>query len=150
MDTLTVAQRSERMARIKSRDTKPELLVRTLAHQLGYRFRLCRRDLPGNPDLVFPGRRRVIFVHGCFWHAHRSCKIANRPKSNTAFWDAKFKYNRTRDIRNVKTLNDLGWKVLTVWECEVGENVALARRLKSFLGPVATSGKCRRRGNGGH
>lgn len=147
MDTLTAAQRSERMARIKSKDTKPELVVRRLVHRLGYRFRLHRRDLPGKPDLVFPGRQRVIFVHGCFWHAHHPCKVSNRPKSNSEFWDAKFEYNRTRDLRNVNVLIDKGWNVLTVWECEVPDSASLASRLKRFLGPVAMPVKSRRRGN---
>lgn len=150
MDTLTTAQRSERMANIKSKDTQPELLVRRLAHQLGYRFRLHRADLPGKPDLVFPGRQRVILVHGCFWHAHKNCKVANRPKSNTPFWDAKFKYNRQRDARNVKALTGLGWKVLTIWECEVPGKANLARRLLKFLGSAPALDNMRRRSNGRH
>jgi DNA mismatch endonuclease, patch repair protein len=118
MDSMTVAERSERMARIRSKDTKPELRVRQLLHRLGYRFRLHRKDLPGSPDLVFPSRRKVIFVHGCFWHAHDACKVANRPKSRQSFWDSKFKRNRLRDIANQKALRQHGWRVYTVWECE--------------------------------
>ena len=100
MDTLTAAERSERMARIRSKDTKPELRVRQLVHRLGYRFRLHQKDLPGRPDLVFASRRKVVFVHGCFWHAHEDCSVANRPKSRSEFWNAKFERNRFRDPKN--------------------------------------------------
>ena len=102
MDTLSKAQRSERMSRVRGKDTKPELLVRRLVHGMGYRYRLHRRDLPGTPDLVFPGRRKVIFVHGCFWHRHPdpACKLARLPKSRTDFWLPKLEGNRARDIEN--------------------------------------------------
>ena len=100
MDTLSKAERSERMARIRSKNTKPELQVRRLLHGLGYRFRLHRRDLPGSPDVVFAARRKIVFVHGCFWHGHKNCKVANRPKSRRSFWSAKFKRNRERDAMN--------------------------------------------------
>jgi DNA mismatch endonuclease (patch repair protein) len=135
MDTLTVAQRSERMARIRSKDTGPEMLVRRVAHHLGYRFRLHRKDLPGRPDLVFPARRKIIFVHGCFWHAHAACSVANRPKTNTLFWEAKFGRNKLRDASNYASLEEGGWKVLVVWECEAGREQLVARRLMEFLGP---------------
>jgi len=138
MDTLTVAERSERMAKIKSKDTKPELRVRQLVHNLGYRFRLHRKGLPGRPDLVFPSRRKVVFVHGCFWHAHEDCKVANRPKSRSEFWDSKFAYNRRRDAENQRSLEQEGWRVLTVWECET-KSAKLASRLSWFLGPAKTS-----------
>lgn len=133
MDTLTPRERSERMSRIRSKDTKPELAVRRLLHALGYRYRLHRRDLPGVPDLVFPARRKAIFVHGCFWHGHPGCKVANRPKSRTHFWDEKFKRNRERDELNTTRLADQGWDVLTVWECETKNPVELVKNLKHFL-----------------
>jgi DNA mismatch endonuclease (patch repair protein) len=134
MDTLTVAQRSARMARIKSKDTKPELVVRKLVHGLGYRYRLHRRDLPGSPDLVFPGRQRVIFVHGCFWHAHAGCKVANVPKTKTAFWAEKFSRNKLRDGKNCRALRSAGWQVLVIWECEIKSTALLEKRVRKFLG----------------
>jgi DNA mismatch endonuclease, patch repair protein len=136
MDTLTVAERSARMARIRSKNTRPELLVRKLVHSLGYRFRLHRSGLPGRPDLVFPSRRKVVFVHGCFWHAHDNCKTANRPKSRRAYWDMKFETNRKRDQANSVALKRDGWRILTVWECEVKRTARLASRLSRFLGPA--------------
>jgi DNA mismatch endonuclease (patch repair protein) len=136
MDTLTKAQRSERMARIKSKDTKPELRVRRLVHRLGYRYRLHRKDLPGCPDLVFPSRRKIVFVHGCFWHGHEDCAIANMPKSRSDFWAEKFKRNRARDAKNKMALTENGWRVLTVWECETKGTGALMLRLARFLGPA--------------
>lgn len=138
MDTLTQMQRSERMARIRSKDTRPELEVRRLLHSMGYRYRLHGRDLPGAPDLVFRTRRKVIFVHGCFWHAHDSCSVANRPKSRPEFWDAKFARNRERDAKHVEALRATGWDVHTVWECELKDRAALVSTLVSFLGPLGS------------
>lgn len=128
------------MRQIKSRDTKPELTVRQLAHRLGYRYRLHRRDLPGKPDLVFPGRRKIIFVHGCFWHQHsdEQCRHGRPPRSNEGYWNQKLAKNVARDDRNRRALSDLGWDVLTVWECEVGETAALAETLTRFLGAAST------------
>jgi DNA mismatch endonuclease (patch repair protein) len=134
MDSLSVAERSRRMALIRSKDTKPERIVRSLIHGLGYRYRLHRRDLPGVPDLVFPGRKKIIFVHGCFWHAHENCKIANRPKSRRAFWNAKFKRNKLRDIANERRLRRDGWSVSTVWECETRAPELIAAKVVEFLG----------------
>lgn len=134
MDTLTTSQRSERMSRIRSKNTKPEIAVRRLAFGLGYRFRLHRKDLPGKPDLVFPGLGKVIFVHGCFWHAHEGCRVANLPKSRTGFWRDKFERNRSRDEQHRKALRRLGWKVLTLWECEVKNDERLSRKLLKYLG----------------
>lgn len=136
MDTLTKAERSERMAKIRSKNTKPELRVRRLVHGLGYRYRLHRRDLPGCPDLVFPSRRKIVFVHGCFWHGHEGCGVANMPKSRRFFWGEKFKRNQARDAKNKKALKMEGWRVLTVWECETKGLTALASRLARFLGPA--------------
>ena len=137
MDTLTVDQRSERMARIRSKDTKPEQAVRRALFGLGYRYRLHRKDLPGQPDIVFPGRRKVVFIHGCFWHAHEGCKVANLPKSRTEFWQAKFTRNRERDEANQVALRRLGWKVLTVWECEVRNERKMLKRIQAYLGPLS-------------
>jgi DNA mismatch endonuclease, patch repair protein len=136
MDTLTVTQRSERMARIRSKDTKPELAIRRLLFGLGYRYRLHRKDLPGSPDLVFPVRKKVVFVHGCFWHAHEGCGLANLPKSRTEYWRSKFERNVERDKANRRALRSQGWKVLTVWECEVKKSSTLVGRLTRHLGPA--------------
>lgn len=124
------------MSGIRGRDTRPELVVRKLAHALGYRFRLHRRDLPGSPDLVFPGRRKVIFVHGCFWHRHPGCRFAYHPKSRVEFWRAKFEQNISRDGRALTELEKLGWEAMIVWECETREVDGLADRLVEFLGPL--------------
>lgn len=122
-----------RMARIRKVDTKPEIVVRQLAHRLGFRFRLHRRDLPGTPDLVFPARRKVILVHGCFWHQHR-CKLGRRrPQTRQEYWGPKLDGNVARDREVRKQLAGLGWGVLVIWECEVHDIPALAARLTSFL-----------------
>ena len=109
--------RSANMAKVRGKNTKPEMAVRRAAHALGLRFRLHRRDLPGTPDLVFPGRRTAIFVHGCFWHRHRGCRRATTPKSNTAFWLDKFAANRRRDAAAIRELRRRGFRVVVVWEC---------------------------------
>lgn len=136
MDTLTPQERSIRMARVKGKDTKPELLVRRLVHGLGYRYRLHRKDLPGRPDLVFPGRRAVIFVHGCFWHRHPdpTCKLARLPKSRSDFWETKLARNRERDLDVEQRLNESGWRVLILWECELRDRQLVEARAKDFLG----------------
>ncbi|MCJ2044612.1 DNA mismatch endonuclease Vsr [Methylobacterium sp. J-078] len=126
--------RSENMSRIRGKDTKPEMRVRKLVHALGFRFRLHRRDLPGTPDLTFPGRQAVIFVHGCFWHRHSGCVNCTTPKTRVAFWSEKFAKNVERDRRAVSRLQDLGWRVLTVWECEISDEEALQSRIIQFLG----------------
>lgn len=124
------------MAAIKGSDTKPERIVRSIAHRLGYRFRLHRRDLPGTPDLVFPGRRKVVFVHGCFWHQHPGCRFATRPATRPAFWAAKLDGNRERDIRVRDELERLGWRVLVIWECETrSKPETVGTQLAVFLGP---------------
>jgi len=136
MDRLSPEKRSANMARIKGKNTKPELKVRQTAHRLGYRFRLHRKDLPGKPDLVFPRFMAVIFVHGCFWHLHpeAGCKDAVLPKSRIDYWLPKLKRNVERDHSNVETLNELGWRVLTLWECETKDSARLAQRIRDFLG----------------
>lgn len=131
MDTLTPAERSERMSRVRGKDTKPELLVRRLVHKMGYRYRLHVRKLPGIPDLVFPSRSKVVFVHGCFWHRHAKC--ARWPKSKLDFWQAKLEGNKKRDDKNRRALRRLGWGVAVVWECEVGDAELLAVKLQGFL-----------------
>jgi len=136
MDIMSKVERSERMSRICGKDTKPELYVRRTLHRLGYRYRLHRRDLPGAPDLVFPSRKKVIFVHGCFWHAHENCKIAHRPKTRRIFWDAKFKRNKERDRNNAKLLKKMGWDICIIWECEIKNDDLLVKRLSHFLGPA--------------
>ncbi|MDA5100609.1 DNA mismatch endonuclease Vsr [Pseudomonas aeruginosa] len=135
MDTLTPHQRSERMGKVRSADTQLELLVRRLVHGMGYRYRLHRKDLPGKPDLVFPARRKVIFVHGCFWHRHSdpSCRLARLPKSRLDFWLPKLSANEERDARVQAQLEALGWEVFTVWECQVGDTEALKRQISGFL-----------------
>ena len=140
MDTLTPEERSRVMARVRSKDTRPELAVRRLLHGLGYRYRLHRRDLPGCPDLVFPSRRKLIFVHGCFWHRH-NCKLGRRtPKSRVGFWTAKFEGNRSRDRRNRAKLRRRDWAVLMVWECQLRDLAKLTTRLTEFLGPPGIPG----------
>ena len=135
MDTLTPRERSERMGRIRGRDTKPEMRVRRLVHAMGYRYRLHRNDLPGKPDMVFGPKRKIIFVHGCFWHRHPSpkCKLARLPKSRLEFWRTKLDANRLHDIANIRKLKALGWKVLIVWECESAKTEHLENKISRFL-----------------
>ena len=122
------------MSRVRAEDTKPEMAVRRTAHALGYRFRLHRKGLPGRPDLVFPARRAVVFVHGCFWHRHPNCPKSSMPKTRIEFWQAKFAANVHRDEVNVKALGADGWRVLVIWECETRGGDDLRARLKDFLG----------------
>ena len=132
-DHLTSEARSRNMAQVKGRDTKPERLVRSLLHSMGYRFRLHRKDLPGCPDIVLPRHRKVIFVHGCFWHGHKSCRRSDRPSTNREFWDKKIDATITRDARNLDLLRAVDWKVLVVWECETRNNEVLTRLLSDFI-----------------
>jgi DNA mismatch endonuclease (patch repair protein) len=120
------------MRAIGQKNTKPELIVRRLLYQHGYRYRLHRKDLPGCPDLVFPGRRAVIFVHGCFWHGHE-CSVGHRPKSNQSYWNAKIEKNKARDKKKSEALTNLGWRVIEVWECETRTPLDLEAKLKDFL-----------------
>ena len=124
------------MARIRSVNTQPELIVRKLLHGMGYRYRLHYSKLPGRPDVAFPSRRKVIFVHGCFWHAHEHCEFARVPKTRPDYWQAKFASNRARDAATLTRVNALDWAALVVWECEVDNLTALKRRLTRFLGPA--------------
>lgn len=118
------------MSRIRGKDTAPELIVRSVLHRLGFRFRLHRRDLPGSPDLVFLSLKKAIFVHGCFWHSHDCIRGRMRPKSNVDFWSAKLDRNARRDIANIAELEALGWRSETVWECELADGLWLDRVLR--------------------
>lgn len=135
MDTLTPQERSVRMGKVRSAGTRPEMVVRRLVHGMGYRYRLHRKDLPGKPDLVLPGRQRVIFVHGCFWHRHSDpeCRLARWPKSRLDFWVPKLTANEERDAKVQARLVELGWDVMTIWECQVRDTDALKRRISEFL-----------------
>jgi DNA mismatch endonuclease Vsr len=126
--------RRRNMAAIAGKHTKPELLVRRLTHAMGYRYRLHASDLPGRPDLVFPGRRKIIEVRGCFWHRHPGCPLAAMPRTHAEFWQSKFSATVARDAHNLAALLATGWSVLVIWECEV-DDVNLADRLSAFLGP---------------
>ena len=136
-DKITAKRRSRNMSAIRSTGMKPELLVRSLVHRLGYRYRLHAKDLPGKPDLVFRSRQKVIFVHGCFWHQHpkQSCRDGRAPKSNLGYWTGKLARNVERDARHLVALKGMGWRVLVIWECEALKGGdALARRIEKFLG----------------
>lgn len=134
MDSLSPRERSERMSRVKGRDTRPERVVRRIVTSLGFRYRLSPSGVPGRPDLVFHGRRKVIFVHGCFWHRHSDCHLARLPKSRTEFWHKKLEGNRERDERNLAQLQADGWASCIVWECELRWPDVVARRIENFLG----------------
>ena len=133
MDTLTSAERSERMSRIRSKGMRPEMLVRKLVHRSGFRFRLHVRNLPGSPDLVFSGRKKVIFVHGCFWHRHSRCALARLPKTRLDFWVPKLQANKDRDRKNQAKLRRLGWGVLVIWECCLSAPNSLESKIFEFL-----------------
>ena len=135
MDTLTPAERSARMARVKGRGSSAELTVRRLVHRMGYRYRLHGAKLPGRPDLVFLGRKKAIFVHGCFWHRHPdpNCKLARLPKSRQDFWIPKLEGNRARDLRQMGELEALGWSALILWECELKNEAFLENEIRTFL-----------------
>lgn len=133
VDTLSVGERSRVMSLVRGKNTRPEMLDRRLLHGAGFRYRLHDATLPGKPDLVFSRKRKVIFVHGCFWHRHQDCDLARIPKSNQAFWLAKLEGNKIRDESNQRKLQDAGWSTLVVWECELRDLEALERRLRQFL-----------------
>lgn len=135
MDTLSVRERSRRMALVRGKNTKPELKVRRIVHACGYRYRLHVAGLPGKPDLVFPKRRKVILVHGCFWHRHPDrCSLARLPKSKRAFWVKKLTGNRRRDVRNIARLKRDKWKVKVLWECQLKNPEWIERQVRNFLG----------------
>lgn len=132
-DVFSQEKRSWIMSRVQGRNTKPEMLVRSFVFRMGFRFRLHRRDLPGTPDIVLPRHRKVIFVHGCFWHGHKSCQRSKRPTTNESFWNNKLDGNIERDKRYRREIRKMGWKVLIVWECETKRPVKLLRKLERFL-----------------
>ena len=132
-------QRSRTMRAVRSRDTEPEMVVRRLLHRRGYRYRLHRKDLPGTPDIVFGPRRKVIFVHGCFWHGHSCPRGSRLPATNTEYWSAKIRRNVLRHSQQVKQLRHSGWAVLVVWECELFDQAAFADRLMGFLAEPPTN-----------
>jgi DNA mismatch endonuclease, patch repair protein len=132
-DIMSAEKRSAVMSRIRGKDTQPELLVRRVLHAMGYRFRLHRRDLPGTPDIVFPSRRKVVFVHGCFWHGHPGCPFAVMPKTRPEFWATKIGRNRERDLAAAEQLQAQGWRSLELWECETRDMRQICRRLRRFL-----------------
>lgn len=134
-DKISKKQRSANMRAVRSGNTEPEMRVRRIAHRLGCRFRLGRRDLPGKPDLTFPGRRKVIFVHGCFWHQHQGCQRGSAPKSNVGFWRPKLVRNKARDAEQLAAVKKRGWRVLVIWECQTKDEKRLAARLRRFLSP---------------
>ena len=133
MDSLSQVRRSEIMSRVRSKNTRPEMLVRRLVFSMGYRYRLHSQDLPGKPDLVFRPKRKVVFVHGCFWHRHDDCGRARLPKSREEFWIPKLEANRERDKRNGEALCESGWEVLTIWECQLADSDLLRKSLREFL-----------------
>lgn len=132
-DIVSREKRSQMMASVRTRDTKPELLVRSLVHRMGFRFRVHRKDLPGSPDIVLSKHRKVVFVHGCFWHRHPGCSATTSPKSNADFWEEKFLTNMARDQRCQEALKEMDWEVLVVWECETRTHENLKRKLEAFL-----------------
>ena len=133
VDRVSAKRRSAIMARVKTKNTGPELAVRRLLHGFGYRFRLHRSDLPGSPDLAFPGRKKVVFVHGCFWHGH-NCRWGRLPKSKLRYWAPKIESNRARDRANASALRRSGWRMSVVWQCELKKLPALKQKLVEFLG----------------
>lgn len=132
-DIMTPQQRSERMARVRDRDTKPEKRVRSILHRLGYRFRLHVNKLPGKPDIVLPRHAKAIFVHGCFWHRHGVCRPLSIPENNADFWRRKFEDNVRRDRNKLAALRACGWAVLVVWECQTKDRGKLEKKLRSFM-----------------
>jgi DNA mismatch endonuclease, patch repair protein len=133
LDSLSPEERSERMSLVRGKDTKPELVVRRLVHSLGYRYRLHSKSLPGHPDLVFTPRKKVIFIHGCFWHRHEGCPNCRLPKTRLDFWVPKLEGNKQRDEANQAKLKELGWRWLVIWECELKDLRSVAKRVKRFL-----------------
>jgi len=133
MDVFNKEKRSRIMGKVNGKNTKPELLVRSMLHKMGYRFRLYRRDLPGNPDIILPKFKKVIFVHGCFWHGHENCTRSKRPTTNREFWNDKLNKNISRDKQNIEKLDDKGWESLIIWTCETKNREYLKQKLEAFL-----------------
>jgi DNA mismatch endonuclease, patch repair protein len=133
MDIFSKTKRSWIMSRVHGKNTAPEVLIRSLLHRMGYRFRLDYKALPGRPDIVLPRFRKLIFVHGCFWHGHKNCHRATLPQTNIAFWTKKVKGNAERDLKNIRSLRRLGWKPLVIWQCEMRNLEKLERRIVKFI-----------------
>ncbi len=133
MDVFDKKKRSWIMSRIKGKDTRPEIIIRSLVHRLGYRFRKYVSDLPGHPDIVLPKHRKVIFVHGCFWHGHKQCGRSSRPSTNSSFWNEKLDANIIRDRKNIRLLKKQNWEVLVVWQCQLKDLSKLTPKLSRFL-----------------
>jgi len=133
VDVFSKDKRSRIMSKVKGKNTKPELVVRSLLHKMGYRFRLHRRDLPGNPDIVLPKYKKIIFVHGCFWHGHEGCPRSKRPTSNEDFWNKKLNRTICRDKENFTRLKEAGWSTYVVWTCELKDLDLLKNKLKRFI-----------------
>lgn len=132
-DVFSEEKRSWIMSRVKGRDTKPEIVVRSIIHRMGFRFRLHQRDLPGTPDIVLPRHKKVVLIHGCFWHSHKGCSRSKRPTTNVEFWNSKIEGNIERDKRSCRSLRRMGWKVLVVWQCETRNPEKLLGKLERFL-----------------
>ena len=133
MDVFSRRKRSQIMSRISGKNTKPEILVRSILHRMGYRFRVHKKDLPGKPDITLPKHKKVIFVHGCFWHGHKNCPRSKRPGTNIEFWNKKIDGNIERDKKNIQSLESLGWKTLVLWTCEIKNQDVLMHKLISFM-----------------
>ncbi|MGY1489016.1 very short patch repair endonuclease [Methylobacillus pratensis] len=133
MDNINPIRRSEIMRRVRARNTMPEMIVRRMVYAMGYRYRLHVKNLSGKPDLVFKSRKKIIFVNGCFWHRHQNCSLARLPKSRKEFWLPKLEANRQRDLKTEIVLREMGWGVLTIWECELGDTDKLKNKIKEFL-----------------
>lgn len=133
MDNFTKEQRSRCMSRIKSKDTKPEIIVRKTLYKLGFRYGLYKEDLPGKPDIIFLKKKIAIFVNGCFWHQHEGCKRKSSPKTNTEYWEKKLKKNVENQNKSIISLRKTGWKVFIIWECETKDSTLLEKRIKEFL-----------------
>ncbi|HET54679.1 MAG TPA: DNA mismatch endonuclease Vsr [Ignavibacteria bacterium] len=133
MDIFSKRKRSEIMSHVSGSNTKPELIVRSTLHKMGYRFSLYRNDLPGKPDIILPKYKKIIFIHGCFWHGHKNCPRAKRPSTNSKFWEKKLDENITRDEQILKKLEKLGWGVLIIWTCEIKRIEALQKKLVNFI-----------------
>ncbi len=133
MDHVSINKRSEIMAAVCSKDTKPEMTVRRMVHSMVYRYRLHRSDLPGKPDLTFPAKKKVIFVNGCFWHGHKGCNKARIPKTRVAYWEKKIQNNIKRDERVKRELKRQGWSYLTIWQCQLKDKNTTLKRIKKYL-----------------
>ncbi|QNI30830.1 DNA mismatch endonuclease Vsr [Alloacidobacterium dinghuense] len=141
MDRLSAERRSANMRQIRSKDTSPEVALRRLLYGMGYRYRLHRKDLPGTPDIAFPSRRKVIFVHGCFWHQHAACREGKMPASKQSYWGPKLQSNVERDRKHQAELTRLGWETLVVWECQLKDSGAVVDQVKRFLGKTEAGSK---------